>query len=68
MGSVGTVVDRGLEGVVVGATGLSHVDGAAGRLTYRGFDIDDLAQHATFEEVCHLCCSGRCPPRASSRI
>lgn len=54
-------MDRGLEGVVVGATGLSHVDGAAGRLTYRGFDIDDLAQHATFEEVCHLLLFGTLP-------
>jgi citrate synthase len=61
MGSVGTVVDRGLEGVVVGATGLSHVDGAAGRLTYRGYDIHDLAEQATFEEVCYLLLFGTLP-------
>jgi citrate synthase len=58
-----TVVDRGLEGVVVGSTQLSNVQGAIGRLTYRGYDIDDLAPHATFEEVVHLLLYGRLPNR-----
>jgi citrate synthase len=61
MGSSGTVVDRGLEGIVVGSTELSAVDGEAGRLTYRGFEIDDLATNATFEEVCHLLLFGTLP-------
>ena len=61
MGSCGTVVDRGLEGVTVGTTGLSDVDGIAGRLRYRGFDIDDLAAHATFEETVHLLLFGALP-------
>jgi citrate synthase len=58
-----TVVDRGLEGVVVGSTQLSNVQGAVGRLTYRGYDIDDLAPNATFEEVVHLLLYGRLPNR-----
>ena len=58
---VSLVVDRGLEGVVVGATELSRVEGEAGRLTYRGFDIDDLATEATFEEVCYLLLFGQLP-------
>jgi citrate synthase len=58
-----TVVDRGLEGVVVGSTQLSNVQGAIGRLTYRGYDIDDLAPNATFEEVVHLLLYGRLPNR-----
>jgi citrate synthase len=61
MGSLGTVVDRGLEGVVVGATELSSVDGDAGRLAYRGFDIADLAADASFEEVCYLLLFGQLP-------
>ena len=61
MGSCGTFVDRGLEGVTVGTTGLSDVDGIAGRLRYRGFDIDDLAAHATFEETVHLLLFGALP-------
>jgi citrate synthase len=58
-----TVVDRGLEGVVVGSTQLSNVQGTTGRLTYRGYDIDDLAPNATFEEVVHLLLYGRLPNR-----
>ena len=33
-------------------------------LAYRGYDIHDLAEHATFEEVCHLLWHGRLPNRA----
>lgn len=58
-----TVVDRGLEGVVVGSTQLSNVEGAIGRLTYRGYDIDDLAPNATFEEIVHLLLYGTLPNR-----
>jgi len=58
-----TVVDRGLEGVVVGSTQLSNVEGTVGRLTYRGYDIDDLAPNATFEEVVHLLLYGHLPNR-----
>jgi len=57
----GTIVDRGLEGVVVGSTDLSNVEGLEGRLTYRGFDIHDLAINATFEEVCYLLLFGQLP-------
>jgi citrate synthase len=56
-----TVVDRGLEGVVVGSTQLSNVEGGVGRLTYRGYDIDDLAPNATFEEIVHLLLYGHLP-------
>jgi citrate synthase len=58
-----TVVDRGLEGIVVGSTQLSNVEGTIGRLTYRGYDIDDLAQNATFEEIVHLLLYGHLPNR-----
>ncbi|GAC1567431.1 MAG: citrate synthase [Vulcanimicrobiaceae bacterium] len=56
-----TVVDRGLEGVVVGSTALCSVEGAIGRLTYRGYDVAQLAAEATFEEVCYLLIFGRLP-------
>ena len=36
----------------------------AGVLAYRGYDIHDLAEHATFEEVCYLLWHGRLPSRA----
>ncbi|GAC1627073.1 MAG: citrate synthase [Vulcanimicrobiaceae bacterium] len=60
MGTPGTVVDRGLEGIIVGSTDLSDVDDS-GHLAYRGYDIDDLAAHASFEEVCHLLLLGDLP-------
>ena len=56
-----TVVNPGLEGVVVGETVLSNVEGEAGRLTYRGYDIHDLAENASFEEVVHLLLFGQLP-------
>jgi len=61
--ATGLVVDRGLEGVVVGTTVLSNVEGKIGRLTYRGYDIDDLAPNVCFEEVVHLLLFGRLPTR-----
>src|ERR1051326_8343066 len=54
----------GLEGIVAGKTALSMVDGQQGRLTYRGFDIHDLASNASFEEVAHLLWHGKLPTRA----
>lgn len=63
MNSTGTVVDRGLEGVVVGSTELSNVEGPEGRLTFRGYDIHDLAPKATFEEIVALMLFGALPNR-----
>ncbi len=57
-------VDPGLEGVIVGSTGISKVAGQEGRLTYRGYDIADLASNASYEEVCYLLWSGRLPNQA----
>ena len=61
LSTTGLVVDRGLEGVVVGSTVLSNVEGQIGRLTYRGYDIDDLAPNASFEEIVHLLLYGHLP-------
>ena len=51
---------KGLAGVVVADTELSRVDGVKGELTYRGYNIDELAK-GTFEEVCHLFLHGALP-------
>jgi citrate synthase len=45
---------KGLEGVIAAETALSDIDGREGRLSYVGYDIHDLADHATFEEVIYL--------------
>ncbi|HEY7280102.1 MAG TPA: citrate/2-methylcitrate synthase [Actinomycetota bacterium] len=44
----------GLEEVVAAQTKLSDIDGKLGRLSYVGYDIHDLADHSTFEEVVYL--------------
>jgi citrate synthase len=54
---------KGLEGVSVGQTRLSWIDGAQGELIYGGYDIDDLARNTTFEEVCYLLWNGELPNR-----
>jgi citrate synthase len=56
-----TGTTQGLEGVVAAATHLSRVDGAAGRLTIAGYDVEDLAPHAIFEQVAYLLWYGRLP-------
>ncbi|SNR41429.1 citrate synthase [Halorubrum vacuolatum] len=55
---------RGLEGVLVAESELSHVDGQAGKLVYRGYDIETLAEEATYEEVLYLLWHGDLPTRA----
>ncbi len=54
----------GLEGIVAATTALSKVEGAAGRLVYRGYDIHDLARTTNFEEVAYLLWLGHLPDKA----
>ena len=51
-------MNDGLENVVAAETLLSDVDGIAGRLVIRGRSLDDLAGHATFEDVVRLLFDG----------
>ena len=51
----------GLRGVVVGSSTVSDVVGDKGQLIYQGYDIHDLAQHSTFEEVAYLLWNKRLP-------
>jgi citrate synthase len=51
----------GLEDVVVCESSICFIDGQRGQLVYRGYDIDDLAEHSTFEEVAYLLWNGRLP-------
>lgn len=54
----------GLEDVVATSSGICYLDGQKGVLAYCGYDIHDLAERATFEEVCFLLWHGRLPTRA----
>src|SRR5260370_448053 len=53
----------GLEDVVVSPSEICFIDGRKGRLIYRGYDVDDLVAHSTFEEVTFLLWQGRLPSR-----
>jgi len=56
---------KGLEGVLVAESELSDIDGDTGTLVYRGYDIEDLARDASYEEVLYLLWNGQLPDRAS---
>ncbi|MBF4281669.1 2-methylcitrate synthase [Vibrio anguillarum] len=51
----------GLRGQSAGVTALCTVGKTGTGLTYRGYDITDLANHAQFEEVAHLLLIGHLP-------
>jgi citrate synthase len=50
-----------LSGVAVAQTALCSIDAEQGILMYRGYDITDLAEHATYEEVAYLLLEGELP-------
>ncbi len=54
-------VQRGLEDVVALESQICFIDGKEGRLIYRGYDIRELAERSTFEEVAYLLWYGRLP-------
>src|SRR5271170_3918391 len=58
-----TMAKAGLEDVVAASSSICDVNGKEGRLIYQGYDIHDLAQHSTFEEVVYLLWFGRLPTK-----
>ena len=54
-------VSLGLEDVFIKYTGLTYIDGNAGVLRYRGYDVNDLVENTSFEEVCYLMTRGELP-------
>jgi len=57
-------INRGLKGIYFERSGVSHIDGAKGELSYRGYSIHDLATKSTFEEVAYLLINGDLPNAA----
>jgi 2-methylcitrate synthase len=60
----GELGGAGLRGQSAGSTALCTVGKTGTGLTYRGYDITDLANHAQFEEVAHLLLVGHLPNQA----
>ncbi|MGZ8624634.1 MAG: citrate/2-methylcitrate synthase [Actinomycetota bacterium] len=55
------MTEKGLREIVAAQTKISDIDGEQGKLWYVGYDIVDLAEHATFEEVVYLLHHGALP-------
>lgn len=58
------IAAKGLEDVIAGTSSICDVNGQTGQLIYRGYDIDDLARYATFEEVAYLLWYGKLPNKS----
>src|SRR5579871_4283883 len=58
-----STVTAGLRDVVAVSSAICTVNGTEGKLIYAGYDIADLAEHASFEEVVYLLWHGRLPTR-----
>lgn len=54
-------INKGLEGIIAFTNNKSFIDGQKGELIYAGYNIDTLAENATFEEVCFLLWNNRLP-------
>ena len=61
-----TTWKAGLEDVVAARSSITSIDGNAGRLQYRGYEIGDLVERTTFEEVTHLLWFGELPDAAEA--
>ena len=53
----------GLEGIAAGITSICEVNPEKQRLAYRGYDIEDLANNSTYEEVAYLLLKGELPTK-----
>lgn len=60
-GTESTAAAAGLRGVVAAQSAIGDVNGETGVLIYQGYDIHDLAENSTFEEVIYLLWHGRLP-------
>src|ERR1700729_2310524 len=58
------VTQAGLERIVAAESNICFIDGDLGILSYQGFNIHTLAEHATFEEVIYLLWHGQLPKQA----
>src|SRR5215468_7038874 len=60
---MGTGGRGGLEDIVVSTSDICFIDGKEGRLVYRGYDVNDLVEHSSFEEVIYLLWHGGLPSK-----
>ncbi len=63
-GAAASTATAGLRGVVAAQSSIGDVNGEQGILIYQGYNIHDLAEHSTFEEVVYLLWHGKLPTQA----
>jgi citrate synthase len=68
MSTTTTTTGAGLEGVIAGESEICFIDGYNGILSYRGYNIHELADHATFEEVIYLLWKGSLPGKSELEL
>ncbi|MEM0174393.1 MAG: citrate synthase [Sulfolobaceae archaeon] len=56
-----SIVSKGLENVVIKTTSITYIDGEKGILLYRGYDVPELAENSSYEEVIYLILYGELP-------
>ena len=64
MSTTTTTINEGLEDIIAGSSSICYIDGEKGILAYRGIDIHELADNASYEEVTYLLWHGKLPTRA----
>src|SRR2546423_11562734 len=62
-GPMSSEAKGGLEDVVVSTSDICFIDGREGRLVYRGYDVNDLVEHSSFDEVIFLLWHGGLPSK-----
>jgi citrate synthase len=58
-----TAFKAGLEDVVAGTSDICFIDGKEGRLVYRGYNVNDLWEHSSFEEIAYLLWHSKLPSK-----
>jgi len=66
MHDTGSGYSPGLKGVIAGETSLAMIDGAQGRLLYRGYPIGELVERGTYAQVAELLWTGAWPSEADA--
>lgn len=57
------MIQPGLKGVIATETSISHIDGEKGLLIYRGYEVNELTEQFSFEEVAYLLWYGTLPSK-----
>lgn len=60
---INCIVGPGLEGAIAAETRIGYVNGSSGSLIYQGYDVFDLCENSTFEEVTYLLLNGHLPSK-----